>query len=121
MYVIVPCAGKTLTDIHEFLVNTPLLAKLKKEAAVIEIQNTTGQTGLAAKMFGKLTDLGLTINFTSPKSKTSYAQTILYDNSHGNRPHTLDYLKSHYNLTISDVNYPGSSANFVIIIGKDSL
>ncbi len=121
MYVVEPCEGKTLTDIHEFLVKAPELAKLKKENADIEAQNSTSKTGLAATTFSKLSELGLTVNFTSFKGKVPYSQTILYDNSHGTKPKTLDYLKSHYNFTVSDVPYSGSFADFVIILGKDAL
>jgi hypothetical protein len=120
-YVIQPCEGKTFADIKNYVALAPILAKLKKETANVEIQNSTGQTGLAAKLFGRLTDLGLIIKYATPKSKVVYDQTILYDNSHGGKPHTLDYLKSKYILTVSDVNYPASAADFVIVIGKDSL
>ena len=120
-YVVLPCSGKDLTDLHDFIIQAPLIAKLTKEGAVLEAQNSVGVTGLAAKTFGSLPDLGLTVNYLTFKGKVPYEETVLYDNSHGGKPHTLEYLKSHFQFIVSDVNYPSSSADFVIILGKDSL
>jgi hypothetical protein len=120
-YVVIPCNGKTLTDIHEFLKNSTFLAKLKKESAILEVQNSTGKTGLANSLYGSLADKGIDLKLTSFTGKVPYEQTIIYDNSHGSKPNTLEYLKSHYTLTTSDVNYTASTADFVIIVGKDSL
>ena len=120
MYVIVPCQGKTLTDIHEFLVNAPWLAKLKKEATVVEIQTSTGKP-ISPTLFKKLSDNGIDIRYVLYKGKITYDTTILYDNSHGSKPKTLDYINSNYTFTKSDVIFPSSSADLVIILGKDSL
>ncbi len=120
MYVIVPCQGKTLTDIHEFLVNAPWLAKLKKEAAVVEIQTSTGKP-ISPTLFKKLSDNGIDIRYILYKGKITYDTTILYDNSHGSKPKTLDYINANYTFTKSDVIFPSSSADLVIILGKDSL
>src|SRR3989344_832183 len=121
MYVIHPCVGKTLGDIHEFVRLAPILAKLRKEAASLELQNSVGKTGLANKLFGPLADFGVVIKYTTFQGKVPYEQTLLYDNSHNGKPQTLEYLKSNFRLNLSDVNYPASPADFVIIIGKDNL
>lgn len=120
-YVILPCGGKTLSDLHTYIAQAPFVAKLKKEGAILEAQNSVGVTGLAAKTFGSLADLGVTLNYTTFKGKVPYEETVLYDNSHGGKPETLEYLKSHFKFIISDVNYPSSSADFVIILGRDSI
>ncbi|OGE74398.1 MAG: hypothetical protein A3I07_00380 [Candidatus Doudnabacteria bacterium RIFCSPLOWO2_02_FULL_42_9] len=120
-YVVIPCVGKTLADIHTHLKDSIYFAKLKKESAIVEIQNSTGKTGLANSLFGTLTNLGFEIKFTSFTGKVPLEQSIIYDNSHGGKPNTLEYLNSNYKLTISDVNYTGSTADFVIILGKDAL
>lgn len=121
MYVIEPCAGKTLADIHQYVQEAPILAKLRKEGAVVEIQNSVGKTGLANQLFGKLTELGLTVRYSTFKGKVPYDQTILYDNTSGSKPYTLDYLKQNFDLMPSDVGYPSSPADFFIVIGKDQL
>ncbi len=120
-YVVIPCAGKTVSDIHEYLKNLTVLAKLKKESATLEIQNSTGVSGLAARTFEGITDLGINVRFTSFTGKVPYDQSILYDNSRGSKPNTLDYLKTNYSLTVSDINYTASTADFVIVLGKDAL
>ncbi len=121
MYVVQACSGKTLTDIRNFIVNAPLLAKLKQEGAVIEVQNSVGVTGLAAKLFGKVPDVGPKVNYVTFKGKVPYDQTMLYDNSLGAKPKTLDYLKTHYTFVTSDVRFGGSTADFVIVLGKDAV
>jgi len=120
MYVIVPCQGKTLTDIHEFLIMSPVLAKLNKEAAVVEIQTSTGKP-ISPTLFKKLSDNGINVRYVLYKGKVTYDNTILYDNSNGSKPKTLDYINSNYTFTKSDIIFPSSSADFVIILGKDSL
>jgi len=119
-YVIQPCEGKTLADIHEYLKSATTMAKLKKEGATIEVQNSTGKVTTTTK-WAKMNSLGTTVNFVGFKGKVPYEQTILYDNSHGSKPNTLNYLKTNYTYTTSDVTYPSSNADFVIIIGRDEL
>jgi polyisoprenyl-teichoic acid--peptidoglycan teichoic acid transferase len=121
MYVIQPCEDKSFADIHRFLQNASELAKLRKEGATVEVQNSTGKSGLAASKFSQLTDKGINLKLTSYTGKVAYDQSIIYDNSHGSKPNTLQYLKANYTLTTSDVNYTGSTADFVIILGKDAL
>lgn len=121
-YVVMPCSGKTNEDLVAHVRLAPILAKLQSEGAIVEVQNSTGVSGLAARTFGNLADLGVKLNLTAFAGKVPYEQTILYDNSHGGKPKTLDYLKTNYSpLTISDVLFPASSADFLIIMGKDSI
>jgi len=120
MYVIRPCEGKELSDVHKFLKNSAVLAKLKKEGAVVEIQNSTGKVA-AETPWKKLLNVNIDARFAIFRGKVAYDQTILYDNSQGSSPNTLDYLNSNYVFTTSDVSYPDSAADFVIVIGKDTL
>ncbi len=120
IYIVEPCAGKTLEDIHAFVKLSPIIARLKKEAATIEIQNSTGKPSAAAK-WNALTDWGVNVKFSTFRGTTAYEKTIFYDNSRGGKPNTLDYLKSHFTFTTSDVGYPSSTADFFIFLGKDNL
>lgn len=120
IYVVKPCEGKTLADIQEFLKNYLELGRLKKEGAIVEIQNSTGQAA-AATPYKKLLGMGIDTRFVTFKGKVTYNQTVLYDNSHGAKPDTMDYLQANYSFTASDINYPNSTADFVIILGKDAL
>ncbi|MEO8065435.1 MAG: LCP family protein [Candidatus Doudnabacteria bacterium] len=119
MYVVHPCEGKTLADIHDYLVNTATLAKYIKEGAVVEIQSSTGKT-ISPSKFNKLIDLGINVQYVKFLGKSTYEQTILYDNSRATKPVTLEAIKTNYNYPVSDVNFPGSTADFVIILGKDA-
>ncbi|MEJ0021545.1 MAG: LCP family protein [Candidatus Doudnabacteria bacterium] len=119
MYVVQPCEGKTLTDIHDWLVNAPVMAKLNKEKATVEIQTSTGKP-ISPTRFKQLSLAGIDVKYAIFKGKVAYNQTVLYDNTKGSKPKTLDYLNSNYTLTPSDVTYPASTADFVIIVGKDS-
>jgi LCP family protein required for cell wall assembly len=120
IYVVKPCEGKTIADIQNFLKNYLELGRLKKEGTIVEIQNSTGQA-TATTSYKKLSAMGIDVRFVTFKGKVTYNQTVLYDNSHGAKPDTLDYLQSNYSFTASDINYPNSIADFVIILGKDSL
>jgi LCP family protein required for cell wall assembly len=120
IYVIQPCVGKTLEDIHAWMHESAGLAKLRKEAAVVEIQNSTTKASVV-NPYRILSEKGMDLNIATFLGRVDYDQTILYDNSHGSKPNTLEYLKSNYELTVSDVNYTSSTADFVIILGKDSL
>jgi LCP family protein required for cell wall assembly len=118
-YVVEPCDGKTLNDIHNYLIQAPTLAKFKKEAAVVEVQTSLGKP-IDPNKFKKLVDIGIKVNYVKFSGKTTFNQTILYDNSKGSKPNSLDYIKNNYTVTTSDINYPNSTADFVIILGKDN-
>ena len=119
-YVIQPCEGKTYQDIHAFLSDALAAGRLNKEKAAIEIQNSTGKP-YALDSLQTIIDTAYSAKVTSFKSKTPYERTILYDNSNGKFPQTLDYLKNNFNFTLADIPYANSSADFVIILGKDAL
>ncbi|MBX4204931.1 MAG: LCP family protein [Candidatus Doudnabacteria bacterium] len=120
MYIVEPCAGKTLADINHYLLNYWETARLKKEGATIEIQNSTGKTAATAS-WRHLSDLGLDVTFVSFPGKLPFERTIIYDNSKGAKPKTLQYLKDNFDLTQADVQFTNSKADFVIVIGNDAL
>lgn len=119
-YVIQPCEGKTLEDVHQFLSDIVLVAKLKKEGATIEIQNSTGKS-YVLDSWRSLQNAGLNIKIVAFRSKVGYDRTILYDNSQGKMPQTLEYIEDNFNFTKADVPYAQSTADFIIILGKDAL
>ena len=120
IYVVQPCEGKTLTDIHDYVRNAPLIAKLIKDGATIEVQNSTGKA-YALETWRNLANAGINIKITTFKGTTPYEKTILYDNAGSLKRLTADYLKSNYNFTLSDVPLAGNNSDFVIILGKDAL
>jgi LCP family protein required for cell wall assembly len=120
MYIVEPCAGKTLTDINIFLVNYWDTARLSKEGATIEIQNSTGKT-VALTSYKQLANRDLKVSFVTFPGKAPFERSIIYDNSKGSKPKTLQYLKNNFTLTQADVAFPNSQADFVIVVGNDAL
>jgi hypothetical protein len=118
--VVIPCAGKTVNDIKTYLTTAPQLAKLNKEGAVIEIQNASGKTAVLDK-WRTLATQGYNIKITAYNGRNLYDHTVLYDNSKGAKPLTLDWIKSKIAFTASDVPYYDSKSDIVIILGKDAI
>lgn len=119
-YIIQPCPGQTYQDVNEYIVSLLLAGKLAAEGAILEIQNSTGQPA-AAQQLGQLTQLIPQVQTATFRSRLPYERTILYDNSHGQFPQTAHYLKNNFGFAVADVPYTNSSADFVIILGKDAL
>jgi LCP family protein required for cell wall assembly len=117
-YVIQPCEGVTLADISNHLMMVMDVAKLQEEDATIEIINTTGKTYVTER-WRQLLSLGVNVKFSV--GRTPFEKTTLYDNTQGQKPKTLEYIKSNYTLNKSDLPYNQSTADFVIILGKDAL
>jgi hypothetical protein len=118
MYIVEPCAGKTVTDIHQRLLDYWDEARLNKEGATVEIQNSTGLASASAK-WKTLSADGLTVTTVPFPGKIPFDRTILYDNSKGTKPKTLEFLQQNFSFTTADVQYTNSKADFVIIIGKN--
>ncbi len=123
IYVVQPCDGKTQQDVHQFLAQNMQTVSLQKENVTVEVQNSTGKVYPQTKWAELSKVPGITYKPTSFRGKTAYDRTILYDNSKGANPHTLEYLKSKYNFTVSDVPYYDAqeTSDFVIILGNDAL
>ncbi|MBI2607422.1 MAG: LCP family protein [Candidatus Doudnabacteria bacterium] len=119
-YVVQPCEGKTLTDVHNYIANASKLAKLSKEAAEVEVQNSTQQAYVLGP-FRALNNLGMEVNFRPFLQSNKFSRTILYDNSGNLKPETRKYLEENFDLTVADLPFNNSNADFVIIIGQDAL
>lgn len=119
-YVVVPCSGKTIADVHAFVAASMKTASLQKEDVTIEIFNSTGKIAATTKL-DDLTQTGINVKYTSYKGKTVFEKTIVYDNSSGNKPNSLNYILNTYGFSKADVNYPQSTADIVIILGNDAL
>ena len=116
-YVVLPCSGKTMTDVHNYLTSAIKLGNLSNEAATIEVQNASGKTTVTKK-WQDLANYGVTIKFST--SKTPIQRSILYDNTKGAKPKTLEHIKSQGTFTVSDLPYTQSTSDFVIILGQDA-
>lgn len=93
-----------------------------KEGATVVVLNGTDTTGLALGQENKLMGKGMTVYIGDAPS--TQATNTLIDNSGGNMPNTLAYLKQRYNATIVTnasltAGYPG--ADFILILGQSSV
>jgi hypothetical protein len=66
---------------------------IKQETAKIEIQNGTGQAGLAYWTTVRLERLGYQVTKYSNASTSDYQKSVIYDLSDGNKKRTLKWLK----------------------------
>lgn len=122
-YVVTPCSGKTISDVHEYLRVSMANVSLTREEPTIEIQNSSGKSVAFTNWNTLLKDTlpGLTVKTSAFKGATPYERTILYDNTKGSKPKTLEYLKSRYTFSVADLPYSESTADFVVILGKDAI
>jgi LCP family protein required for cell wall assembly len=123
-YILIPCRGlENYENIRDFVNNQFLIAPLQAEQASIEIQNATSQTGLGQKTLNTLYKPSLKITTSNFKGQTSFSQSIIYDNTGGKKPKTLEYLKTKLNLPVAQSPFPFSTStplpDFVIVVTPD--
>lgn len=124
-FVLIPCEGLgKYQKIRQFVQNQFLVGPLQEEQATIEIQNAAGQAGLGQKIANDIFQPNLQITTSNFKGQTAFSQNIIYDNTAGKKPQTLDYLKSRLGATVAMSPFPFSTISllpdFVIIVITDS-
>ena len=119
----IPAAGiDDYSDIQAQIQYLFSATPVQKENAAVVVLNATDTVGLAAQQATKLNEAGLSV-LAHTDASTNQAQTTIIDNSQGQKPNTLAYLKKTYNATaITDAsqtaNYP--SADFILILGASA-
>jgi len=93
-----------------------------KEGATTVVLNGTATNGLAMKQENKLIAKGMTVSIGD--SPAPQATTTIIDNSDGQMPNTLAYLKQQYKATVVtnvhlSATYPG--ADFILILGQSAV
>ena len=119
-YVLLPCAGLGKYGALRNLVNNQfLIGDLQKEQPVLEIQ-TAGGGGLKGQEIRELLALpSLPITITGLKSNAVYKESIIYDNTKGQKTRTLRYLQDRLGmrLAVSPFPFPTEThADFVIVV-----
>lgn len=119
---LIPAAGiddfsAIQAQIQRILTSDPV----SREGATVEVLNGTSTTGLAATQEYSLTHKGMTVSVAD--APATQPTTTIIDDSQGQKPNTLAYLKQHYNATIVKnanltYNYPG--ADFILILGQSA-
>jgi len=121
MSVVVPVSGdysEIRRFAHEIFVDT----YITDENASIEVLSGTKNTSSAKKLASVLKSYGYNITNIGNADKTDYKTTVIYDNTKGKKPYTLEFLKKRLSKLsikpqIKEQSY--SNADIVIIVGSD--
>ncbi|MGB4967060.1 MAG: LCP family protein [Candidatus Saccharimonadales bacterium] len=121
---LIPAAGlDDYTAIAAQIRRTFNASPLTKEAASVMVLNSTQYVGLARLQTNKLLEKGMDVAGQGNFATTQNTTTII-DNSNGQKPNTLAYLKTTYNATVvtdtvTATRYP--DADFILILGKNAM
>lgn len=92
---------------------------IKKEWANIEIKNGTGSLDLANSVAQDLEKLEYRIINSTNINPPEFSGVLIYDNSKGFKPATMQFLKEKFNAAITESPVDESSrADFVIVLGR---
>jgi len=120
--VYVPLAGiDDFTDIQKQIQKIFTADPVSKEGATTVVLNGTDTAGLAMKQENKLIGKGMTVSVGD--APATQATTTIIDNSNGEMPNTLAYLKTTYKATVTTstsltATYP--NADFILILGQSA-
>jgi len=120
---LIPAAGvDDYTAIQTQLKKVLSADKVAREAAMVVVLNATDTTGLALRQAGKLEKKGMDV--MTADAPANQATSTLIDNSGGDMPNTLAYLKKTYGATVVTnksltAGYPG--ADFILIVGQSAV
>lgn len=120
--VYIPLAGiDDYSDIQAQIKKLFTSDPVTKEGARVVVLNATDTTGLAMSQENKLIAKGMNVSIDD--AAANQATTTIVDNSAGEKPNTLTYLKQQYKATVvTDATltkaYP--SADFILILGQDA-
>ncbi|MEK7570325.1 MAG: LCP family protein [Patescibacteria group bacterium] len=101
-YVIQPRLGLgNYAEIHELEKNIFQLNAVAKEKVAIQVQNATGETGLADMVGKTLRGFAYDIVSIGTPKGVRYEQSVVVDLSNGQAPQTVASLQSKYGATIT--------------------
>lgn len=92
------------------------------EGATTVVLNATDSTGLAQVQEAKLAAKGMNVSIDN--APANQATTTIIDNSNGQMPASLAYLKKLYGATIvtnKSLTYTYPSADFIVILGQNAV
>jgi LCP family protein required for cell wall assembly len=93
-----PRAGEfDYSDIQYFEKNIFTSGNMTNEKAVVQVQNGSGVTGLAATVTTSLLGSGLDV-ITPSNAPGVYPETVIYDYTDGKKPYTISYLESRFGV-----------------------
>lgn len=98
----------------------------KEATASIAIQNGTTVNGIGAKAGNELRNSGYTIVAVGNAADQTRQNTVIYDNTHGQKPEQLKAIAAQFEADIIDQAAPANkagakeNADFVLILGAES-
>ena len=123
-YVLIPCDGLgRYGAIRGLVLNQFLIGALQNEKPIIEIQNASSIPQLGQRTQDVLALPGLQFSLGNFRGQNIYQESIIYDNTKGQKPETLAYLKERLGLKVAGSPFPFltviESPNFVIVLTND--
>ena len=120
-YTLVPCPGKTETDVENFFKNTFALGQLYQEKAVIWMSNSGSDKTIYQNANQKLSEAGLTVWEVPFGSGQPLSQNVFYQVNP--KPATAEFLKNTLGATEMTLPPPGfnidsKKVDVIVILGK---
>lgn len=123
-YLLVPCQGLgNYEAIRNLLLNEFLLSELRREQPSIEIQNASRIANLGQRTQNFINLPFLKFTLSNFKAQAVYQESVLYDNTSGAKPETLNYLKAKLGIRLAQSPFPfpaaTPSSDFVIVVTEE--
>lgn len=123
-YILLPCRGfGKYDDIQNLAHNQFQIGDLQKENPSIELQNASGLDYLNLVIRNRIELKNNKITTATFKGETKYTESIIYDNTKGEKKSTLKYLEKLLGIKVAGGPYPlatsSKNPDFVIVISSD--
>ncbi len=121
-YVLLPCEGKTMSDVQGFFKNSFTTGRLAGEQSVVWLATSTGDKAAYQSAYEKLSDAGLTV-WELPYGKPALDQTVVY--AANPKPATVEFIKNTLGATEAtlpppNVKVDSTRVDVIVILGKDN-
>lgn len=119
-YVLVPC--KSADDVENYFKNSFSIGKLKAEASVVWLANSTGNVQAYNTAFRKLTNVGLRV-YELGYTKDNLPDTVVYQANP--KPATAEFIRNELGGKDVSLPPPGVTANkervdVIVVLGKNA-
>ncbi|MSU75945.1 LytR family transcriptional regulator [Patescibacteria group bacterium] len=116
-YILLPRSGD-YSEIQQFVAQLLSDSGVRQEQPKVEIQNASGQSGLAKSESDLLTGDGFSVTSVTNAPSTAQ-QTVVYDYSNGQKSKSVEFLAKRYNAQV--IKQPGqrTDVDMAIVIGSD--
>ncbi len=116
-YILLPRSGD-YSDIHQFVAQLFSSSKIREEQPRLEVQNASGQTGVAASEADLLTGYGYVVS-GSGNAPAIAQRTVIYDYTNGQKGDAVSFLADRYHAQV--IKQPGtrSDVDMQLVIGTD--